>query len=203
MMRCAIAVLTCLVFLSRTTQGSAATPSPTPAATLATNSTPTTTPAHLDLNFSQAAFSWSAVVGAMEYRLTGTVFVVRANAADPFCTAPIAPDGRSIAIDATLPAEQTSYLVLPPLPGVDIWIASTVRAEIQALDLHGAAIASGAVGLVSETQCALPSSTIRLPETGRNGANSRRAGLTLAAVGLAIFGGFVGIGSVAMRQTRG
>lgn len=54
-----------------------------------------------------------------------------------------------------MPSTTLSYAVpLPPLPPEDAWFTSTMRADIQAMDEHGAVIATGSSGLVSETTCA-------------------------------------------------
>ena len=166
MMRLVLAAaVASLIIFATPPRAIAATPTPQPTVVAMETPTATATPASLDLDFAAApTVSWGTVNGAVEHRLSGTVLAVRVNTADPFCAAPIEQGSLEVPFDITLPSATLSYSVpLPPLPQPDAWFMSTMRAEIKAIDSHGAVIAAGVGGLVAETVCGRLQS-LRLPD---------------------------------------
>lgn len=75
----AAAVASGIIFGAPTVVARASTP--TPSSTTVADSP---TPGFLDVNYKEpATFSWPAVRGAVQYRLSGSVHAVRGNASDP------------------------------------------------------------------------------------------------------------------------
>lgn len=88
-------------------------------------------------------YAWSAVTGAVSYRVSGTLTLFRENAADP-CLPPLAEETRTLSIDEVIDAADRSYAVpLPPLPAGDRWyVTEEEMLRIEAVGADGVTILS-------------------------------------------------------------
>lgn len=192
LVRIASAILTAVALiatsshvLARPAVAATPTPSGTPAATTTvapTSSAASPTPVQdLGLEVTRASgllsddasVVWRNAGPGIGYRLSGQMFVVRVNRADPFCSKATADDRQTLEVAQTLPAGTThASIPLPALTGGDAWFAYDVRLSLAAQDANGREVGAQGADGVSESVCtramATPSAsnTITLPGTG-------------------------------------
>lgn len=133
--------------------------------------TPSATPApssELTLRFDdQRTFTWNTIEGAVTYTIQGNVFVVRANAADPFCSPPLVAEDRNVNITGSFGESATSYTVeLPELPPEDQWLVASFSVSLFAYGAEQTQpLAQTVLGAVAETACRAPDVPTPLPAT--------------------------------------
>ena len=147
--------------------------------------------------------TWTSVVGAEEYRLTGTIYALRVNANDAFCTPPLMGDNQTLTLDEAIDGSVTLFeLPLPEMPEEDAWFFAETRVTLEAFDSEGITLARGEFaqrmpdvgGVLS---CETPTPQVVLPPAGSGGARVAAPGpiaLLLAAAVLAT------IGALALRR---
>jgi hypothetical protein len=112
-------------------------------------------------------YTWEAIETASELHISGSAVVLRTNAVDPLCSAPLEQDSRTVTIEATLAGDATSYTIpLPELPAGDAWFVAQDNVRLDALDGE-MLIAQGEHNIIAETQCLRPTpTTTSLAEDG-------------------------------------
>lgn len=177
--------------------GNGATPTPQASQTIPPSiatPAPSPTPSTLDLRWDDRdSFVWRTVPKAVTYELTGTAYAIRANAASPFCVAPLSMDAQNNTLDQTFDGSATSFhITLPSLPSEDIWFVAGAIVDLRAVDANGTTVASDHVGFLYETFCGTPSTPVprlRAPDAGTGRSSVGSAGhlvIALAACGLAL-----------------
>jgi hypothetical protein len=143
------------------------------AAEAAHASTPANIALVAPLSNDEPIVAWSSVSGTDEYRLTGTIFALRVNANDAFCTPPLADDRQTLTLDETIEASATRFeLPLPELPAEDEWFFFDTSVQLQAFDAEGVLLAVGSARGIGETN-PLHCATIE-PELPLTGSGSAR-----------------------------
>lgn len=205
---CSVLVLATAVYRAEDARGAtptavSSTPSPIP--TRHANSTVTPAPAatpvfatELGLNIDEviglarpgATIRWREAGAGVTYGLSGDLFVVRANADDPLCTAAAIQDRRTITLNEKLPHGRTEFQVpFPPLPLGEGWFVYDGHVSLTELDAVGGEIGSQRASAISESRCSRPASptaSVTLPATGVGVSGGETGARGLRALGLAM-----------------
>lgn len=164
---------------------------------LAQENTPEPTPVVVSLDgtwpqdLDEPVIRWEPAGGAAYYQLEAMFIVVRVNAADPLCSAPLEEDRRTLTFDEALDGDSIEFdLGLPSLPEQDTWLIVTTDVTLTAFNESDQRIAQGGASGKVETNtsllCATPTPEIGLPLTGSGPGARAWTGLALASAALSL-----------------